>query len=542
MISTDSEEYYPYYFEERNMPMKPDLEKKKRKLTGCRNTIKLISVVSVSLLLAACQRADNPDTTVSIESNTGVTENNTVSSEGNQEYNRYEYSSSYITYPDEYFIHCVVKSMDIAEAGNRKYGFQSDIPDEERQACIEATENILERIGFDGELNIYIYTEREVNGSFYIDEKSSGGNDFFAYSCDWKDADYVTGLLLAVYGKYCNYGAAYGYADYLCDSAGDAEKNNVKPQFNTEYNCYDLNMLCFDDDFLTADEAEEARAVSVSFVRDYIAENGEAAFGELLEKSGSVQTCGKFNNELEKWYKANGLTPGSPLSELLYTYGGYSYQYIAYNGYAVFHMTRDWKDADYGSNPLVTENFLHENYSETRKFYEINTEQMKQYKKLFNLKNDVMDVSVIIENGKESYADLYVGAGQDAYIRLHIINASSMMHEYINALCLPTSISDNWAVEGLAGAFDTRYNHYAYDYTAMDFKDIYNRAVYTGQHYDPDYSYEAGVSFIYYLCDTYGERRVIEYVCDNHDLTTVTDKSFDELVLDWKNYLEASYS
>ena len=72
--------------------------------------------------------------------------------------------------------------------------------------------------------------------------------------------------------------------------------------------------------------------------------------------------------------------------------------------------------------------------------------------------------------------------------------------------------------------------------------DLHNLVTYAGNHYDPNYSYESGASFIYYLCDNYGERKVIDYVCDNHDLTTLTDKKYDELVEDWENYIENKYS
>lgn len=147
------------------------------------------------------------------------------------------------------------------------------------------------------------------------------------------------------------------------------------------------------------------------------------------------------------------------------------------------------------------------------------------------------------------------------------------MHEYIHALCLPTSPSNNvrWTIEGWARAFDMRFNYYSYDFLTMDYnkaatdndkhilreyiekidrpidmktdyRDVDNLRVYEAEMYDPDYSYESGASFVYYLCDTYGERKVIDYVCDNHDLTTVTDKTYEELVEDWKNDMEERYS
>ncbi len=589
-------------------------KKKLKKYTGNWKKVKIISAVFAALLLTACQgKIDNGTETLTKETMTEFTWEK-------QDYSGLEYNSSYFTYPDDFRIYSVATKMDMTSVGNRKYGFQTEISDEERAACIEATEIILGRIGFDGELDIYIYTEEAANNSYYIDEKS-GKNVFLAYGSDWDSPDYVAGLILAVYGKYVNYGAAHGYADYLCDDVADIlksvvigyQQNNINviedmkddtemdnednyhgeddteigevdnkdnqhgksenelnyenPVFNAEYNCYDLNLLCFDDDFVTEDEKREANAVSDAFVREYIEKNGEQAFRELLQKSGNLQTCGEFNGELEKWYNDNGLMLSEPLSEVLYTYGGYSYQYIAYNGYVNFHMKRDWQDVIYDRNPLVTENFLHEDYAETKKFYEINTKQMRQYKELFKLDSDVMDIPAVMLNAKESYTSL-----KGAKSKIYIANVSSLMHEYIHALCMPTSLPDFWAVEGWARAFDSRYDYYAYDFLTLyynnvaqndekwsffnelidrnsrpidmetDYRDVDNLIIYFGQHYDPYYSYGSGASFIYYLCDTYGERKIIDYVCDNHDLTTFTDKTYEELVEDWKNYMEEAYS
>lgn len=488
------------------------------------------------------------------------------------DYSGLEYESLYVTYPDSFRIHSVIEKLDITSVENRRYGFQTDISAEEREACIEATEAVLAKIDFDGELNIYIYSGAALNNSYYIDESGSDGISLFTYQTDWKDTDYVAQLLLAVYGRYCNYGATHGYAEYLCEgSAKDSDNPEAgRPVFDLGYDCYDLNLLCFDESFVTGDEVKAAEGVSSAFVREYIVKNGETAFRELLRKSGDISTCGEFSAELEKWYGDKGFTLDEPVSEVLYTAGGYSYQYIVCNGYAVFHMTRNWKDATYGSNPLVTENFLHEDYAATKKFYEINTEQMKQYKELFKLKNDVMDVPVIMDNGRESYYDGVAGTGEKGEI--HLRNVSSLMHEYIHALCTPTSLSYHWTLEGWARAYDMVYNYYAYDFLTLDYnagaqnneklsflkqltekngrpidmsvdnKEVENLMIYYGRHYDPNDSYESGASFVYYLCDTYGEQKIIDYVCDNHDLTTVTDKTYDELVEDWKNYMEDTYS
>lgn len=520
----------------------------------------LLSVAAMT----ACEKQNNSDI---------IEENTDISTEyiwEEKDYSGLVYNSSYLTYPDEFRIHAVTDKLELAKVGNRQYGFEPGILQEDREVCIEATEVMLGRIGFDGELNIYIYTEDKLNSSYYVDERDGEENSLYAYISDWKSPDYVTGLLLSVYGKYSNYGVAHGYADYLCRSVWKNTPDSGAPVFDARYNCYDLNLLCFDEDFVTVAEKSEAEAVSDAFVLDYIDKNGEMALRDLLGKSGHPDTCGEFNEELEKWYSDNGLTLINPLSKVLYTYGGYSYQYIAYNGYAVFYMDRDWQDISYERNPLVTENFLHEDYAETKKFYEINTEQMRQYKELFDLESDVMDVPVVISNRNVSHSGSTAMSTQGRG-KIFLRNVSSLPHEYIHAICTPTSLTFSWAIEGWARAYDMRYNHYAYDFLSedynygisaeqpfcfaefierngrlinvqTDYRDLHNLVTYAGNHYDPNYSYESGASFIYYLCDTYGERKVIDYVCDNHDLTTLTDKTYDELVEDWKNYIEDKYS
>lgn len=514
--------------------------------------------------VTACQRHDNDD---------NMTEETTDYVWEKRDYSGLKYSTSYFTNPDDFKLHSVTTKMETVEVDNRQYGFMSEISDEDRMQCIEATEVMLGRIGFDGNLNIYVYTDETCNGSFYIDEKDKGGNNLLVYETDWKSPDYVAGLLLSVYGRYSNYGIAYGYADYLCENVWKNNLENISPLFNEEYSCYDINLLCFDKDFVTDDEIKEAKAISDMFVRNYMDNNGEVALRGLLKKSGQPITCSEFNEELEKWYNDNGFKPGNSLSEVLYTYGGYSYQYIVYNNYAIFYMTRDWQDTVYEKTPILTANFLHEDYAETKKFYEINTQQMRQYKELFDLESDVMDVPIVVINGNEASITEH-GVGSGGKNKIYLTTVVSLMHEYIHALCQPSSLSNQafWTVEGWARAFDSRYNNYSYDFRTLDYndavvnndklhilreyiekigrpinmetdyKDVYNLLIYAGSFYDPNASYETGASFVFYLCDTYGERKIIDYVCDNHDLTTVTDKTYEELIEDWKNYMEDKYS
>ncbi len=564
-----------------------------------------MAAISTALLLSACQK--QVDVNSDISTGNTMSESmweNDVNSETptqdiavpefvweKQDYSGLEYNSSLYTYPDEYSLHSISTNMEVATVGKRTYGFEKAIAQEEREACIEATEIVLARVGYDGALNIYVYTDESGGGSYYIDEpeKSEGGNSFITCISDWKAVDYVTGVLLSANGKYANYGVAYGYANYLCDSLSDVwesvtdgadnnqknlvsdtqsnELNYGQPVFNAEYNCYDLNLLCFDDDFVTADEIREAKAVSNKFVSDYIKNNGEDALKELLKKSGDVQLCHEFNDELEKWYNDNGLVLSNSLSEILYSYGGYSYQYIAYNGHAVFYMDSEWYDSTRRISDFFSETFLHENYVETNNFYKINTEQMCQYNELFGLGEPKLNVPILISEKTRNSVDEYAGIYYPDINKIYIKTVTLIMHEYIHALCVPVALSQLWVAEGWAQAFDGRYNYYYNKVNSdimnnredaylvqyieknerpidmfIDYENIMGLEVYTTNNYNYKEGYTIAASFFNYLCNVYGEKKIIDYVCHNHDLTTVTDKSLDELAEDWKNYIEDKYS
>ena len=189
----------------------------------------LLSVVAMT----ACGKKNNNDI---IEENTDLS---TEYMWEEKDYSGLTYNSSYLTYPDEFRIYAVTDKLELAKVGNRQYGFEPGISQEDREDCIEATEVILGRIGFDDELNIYIYTEDKLKNSYYIDEKDGGENSLYAYISDWKSTDYVTGLLLSVYGKYSNYGATHGYADYLCRSVWKNIADSGAPVFAAGYNCYE---------------------------------------------------------------------------------------------------------------------------------------------------------------------------------------------------------------------------------------------------------------------------------------------------------------
>ncbi len=100
-------------------------------------------------------------------------------------------------------------------------------------------------------------------------------------------------MLLAGYGEWGNYGLAYGYADYLCQKAGldNGEKNPAVQDTGSLLTVsapelYDLNLLCFDEKFVTSEDVEASKNNARLLVADYLSSHSEAEFLELLSASG----------------------------------------------------------------------------------------------------------------------------------------------------------------------------------------------------------------------------------------------------------------
>lgn len=481
---------------------------------------------------------------------------------GQQDLESLTYTEVNSVYQEKFGIYTLPVGTERTDLGTRRYYFEAECDADDRAACIEATEAVLGRIGYDGKLSVYVYLP-ETYSDTYIDDELGTLN---VPVQDFKSADYTVKVLLAVTGRYANYGAAYGYAELLCNSIWGTDGNGEQadePKFNPEWNCYDLNLLCFDTDFVSEEETGEALAVSRSFVREYIEKKGDTAFYELLKKSADADTCGAFSDALSEWYAGKGFEPSYELSDILFAYGGHSYQYIAAGAQAVFYVDNDFVDkvfkADY--NMPYGENFLHEDYAGTERYFHINNEEMGQYIELLGIEK--VNVNVILSNRKLKAADNYSICNSYCF---------TVIPMYLDAVCMPDMATQAWLASGWSGAFWIKYDEYIYDFYAEDYAHAMENSgdewgflsALTGKKGRPlkfpdDYrevmdlcTYNFGefdlsttravTSFVLYLVDVYGEDEVIEAVMRQHDITAISGESRDEMVEEWVQYLESEYA
>ena len=457
----------------------------------------------------------------------------------------FSYHLQEVVYSEEFALRIY---MECTETQFGRYYFEPNIDTTVRSQCIEATDNILARQTIPDVMpEIFVFTE-----ATYPDV-SVEENRLYLPAQDWQTVSYATHVLLAAYGQYCHYGVAYGYANLICNIS-------VPEQFAIPSvpDVCDLNMLCFDEKFVSEQDVVSAKWLASHFVQTYVAANGEEALQALLSGSGTSEGALLVSRALEQYYWDNGFdyVPTS----LRFGHGDLSYDYTVLDELATFYVHKNWSDMNAQVNPLVYEGFLHQNYSDTKAFFLTNLEQMRQYREFFALENYKPDLRVLFVNSELSMFSFYRSDTHTIYVK----NVDSLMHEYIHAVTQPQSSMDAWEIEGFARYFSFRYDHYGIaflnqDYNnvsqrpemeyihefrniiqrpidmATDFEELENIAVWFWGFQNPNENYGAGSSFVQYLVKQYGERTVIDSIyADQLPLP----KPYEELVSDWLVYIE----
>lgn len=460
------------------------------------------------------------------------------------------YVSAEITYSERGGLYSFRARMDSTETELAKYYFEPSIKNEDREACIEATDKVLSSHPLNLTPEIYIFSQSRYGYKYISDHK------LYCSIQDWESVDYIIDVLLVAYGRSAHYGTVYGYANYLARSF---EWESVEGRFSNPSlrDVMDLNYLCFDEDFVTSMDIISARKIACDFVDLYINSHGEESVRELLASHDEAL------DKLSAYYKNNGISYAP--SSIQYGYGGATYDYLVYSDYGTFCISKDWVDTNAEYNPLISVGFLHSNYADTKAFFETNIKQMKQYQELFNLDDYNNDLDIIftrpISASKYSFY-------QSVNHRIYVYNVDSLMHEYIHALTMPSASMESWQTEGFARYFSYYYDFYGIaflnqDYNntsntyatkwvheylatinrpidmAKDYRELENVAVYSRSYADPNANYVAGSSFVQYLVKQYGEEAVINHIYGDGESLP---KSYDELVDEWNAFIESNYS
>ena len=501
----------------------------------------MILIISISLILLITSCAVNPP----IPSDNSSTPQNIPPAPIER-----EYVSTDITYSESMAQYGFRLNMDFAETHFAKYYFEASIEDEEREACIETTDKLLSNQSLLGVIpEIYIFSQDRY-GYKYIDD-----HKLYSSIRDWKSVEYITDVLLVAYGEQAHYGTVFGYANYLAKNhQWDSYSGNFS--FPSANDLFDLNYLCFDENFATINDISIVKAIACDFVDSYIDQYGEQEIKQLISSHS------KSIDALTSFYVKNDVSYIPSIIQ--YGYGGKSYDYIVYSDFGTFYIANDWVDIHAELNPLITDGFLHSDYSNTKAFFETNLKQMKRYQDLFKLDDYNNDLDIIFPKP--------ISASQNSFYhstdhRIYLYNVDSLMHEYIHSLTMPTYPMKNWQVEGFARYFSYYYDFYGVAFLNQDYNNTpntpelkyvheylatINRPIDMGKDYcelenvavhyfnftNPNANYLAGSSFVQYLVKQYGEDAVINSIYGNGDSLS---KTYAELVKEWNEFIEANY-
>lgn len=453
-----------------------------------------------------------------------------------------------ITYSEAYGVSFRLE-VDRVATGRAVYLFAPAVGLDVRSECIVQTELLLERADVRIAPEICVIDEARFSG-IQID-----GHRLYVNPMDWDSVEYAALLFQTAAGEYSHYGLAYGYASVLLGQGGAF----VLPEDTV---ACDLNLLCFDEMFVSSADVQAAKQLSCAFAAEFIAAEGEDAYLRLLGESATAQGMNSVSAALCVYYARHGLDV-QPAS-LRISYGGSAYQYRVRSEQAEFWIGREWRDANHALNPLVSENFLHDCYGEVRQFFQVNEKQMKQYCQLFCIEETDTSLQVLLPNPLRGLSN---SCYQSSEHRILLLNVDSLMHEYIHALTRLVGTDSLWKTEGFARYFsyyydmygiamlNEDYNHpadtaqarYVHEYLAQvgrpidmaeDFGEIESIIAYTRDYQSPNVSYASGSAFMHYLVKRYGANSVIRHVMEDVPF----DASLTRLTEDWKQWLQECYS
>ena len=476
-----------------------------------------------------------------------------------------EYEKNKITFREkksDFENFSISRMMRTVMVNGREYCFELSSSEEDCSERVRFTEELLIKAGITKELRICLFGV--VKHTYIEDGCMYGGIS------NMSDIEYVTAVLLAAYGEFANYGMAYGYAGLLL------EEEIAEGKYPLDWDFYDLNLLCFSPAFCGEEELNNVKAIALDFATEYVAKNGHAAYQDLLSKSGQLDEAEEARQALLIHYNSRGVDP--VLSPLLYAMGGTTYSHIMRCEYATFYIERDWEDKDldkiYNIDGWEAFNFdiirSGTSYKAYRNVFESLRMEMKQYQDLFDLYPYKNQLPVFLVNNEKMSSPGYYNPHLH---QIYLATLPKFSHEYIHAVTyFNLKTTTRWIVEGLATYYSTRFSSYSNAlYVCIveagndcgpemiqvseryldalgrrfnptcDTADYMSLITYFYGHTVYDDPYGAGAAFIDYLITCFGEREVLDYFLVHHKLSRFTDKSMEELMDDWKTFIDERF-
>ncbi len=470
-----------------------------------------------------------------------------------------------------------------AENENAIYIADKDISEKRLNKTVTNIENILDLIKPTEKIDFYIYDNA---GAGFAIEKD--GTNFVCISPSSDKLDIIIAVLQGAISPYANYGLLYGKASLIHEKLGWGKIKTVGDKKIKEFisnsdnaDLLDLNYPCFKEKYCKY--PDRVKTIAVKFVCYLENKFGEAFIDNLIKSSANL------NFGFEHIFAVY-------MNEFLSTLDGKyfvipSTRVIRYSQYIEeyplrirtvscdYCIVKDYRDRYFNDRGIYSEfdyRFIKNFFWETERMYEI-------IRRDFGYEGSDKVQAIINQN--DSFCTTYsvLGLTNDSG-NFVAITPYAAVHEYVHAIQVKKfGVAKNWVVEALAEYYDSfvgykysvnrilEYNFYKY-YSVMDsvnieqkpsadaylkyMKDnnlVYNRKDFIDlvSYLNPDispFAYSAmeqpsnnTMSFLIFLIDNYGIEKTIKLYYMSSSFDYVFEKSSNELISEWKEYLRAKF-
>lgn len=467
----------------------------------------------------------------------------------------YTYTPQLLAFSEKGVGYGVKRDMEVLETTAARYQFDTDLDETQRRACAEATEQLLLALGeFPEKPEITIFSPKHYDG-LYLE-----GNHLYCGPRDWQSIDYAADVLLAVYGEFTHYGAAYGYAAVLCQRLGWIPEEMPAFTAPTVLETGDLNILCFSDRFTSPADVAAAKTMARGFTGYLLGHMSEERFRKLLDDSSTTEGMELLTNKLGTYYDLMDLFSYQPTT-LRFGYGGSSMDYMVASDLARFCLEKEWEEVY--RKELYPENFLHRDYPQVKAFFQLNLQQMQEYQKDLGQQAPNDGVLVVLENRVNySRSSWYEPSEKTA----HTASVMSLMGAWLDSqLYAPDfSYETGWPYYGLLRNLLWDHNAYcvsdfdaaisSFEGTAADivraieahegrtfststdwqiFDHLFANT--SGFRHPSTNPANAGASFVGYLMELYGKDTIIDHFCGSK---APLPQSYEELIPQWQDYIQ----
>lgn len=461
--------------------------------------------------------------------------------------------------------------------GGITYSFVKDITDADRHAFVEEIERVIaeveKRLGeISGEYAINVrkddYLSRVDGNMLYIGIKNAGTYDF------------VAGIAQMLFGTDTNYGILYGLAADIAQEIG-YEVVDLTYALNDALDLYDsapmyldMNYACFLDEYADAEVLGKVKSLACGFY-DYLMAEEKM---DLYSGYSDVKYC----NYLSEFLTANGKGSydNSDLVETRFYSGGLEVRLVWETPYGIFYLRDDFTPK-YLDDPFPVD-MLNSGYANLRRIivdFVAQAEYMERQIGRFELTDEIAEV--VFQNERHVTASGYYDPSIN---ELHLFSVGSFMHEYGHYLLRETDI-DGWCNEAVCHYFSLTpvneqitYSWYS-DYIRTEALDPFNQLdaeEYTlvqaiKQHIGHAFDWSSAEDYIYlnsayivawdmfdtltdlnsgivakyiftdYLVGLVGEETAIDALVNGTPEETF-GKTWDELITEWEDYLNAEFA